>query len=68
MKKNAMLAHNDVKYIACPHCYEKYDDNGNPNMNEGAVWICDNCKKEFEIDVKYSYTYSTRKFDPDNEL
>jgi len=44
------------KYIICPYCGSHY---GEDDMHESTEVNCEECEKEFKIEVEYKVSYST---------
>jgi transcription elongation factor Elf1 len=52
------------KQITCPYCGKKDQSGVDPAaINESQPVICDDCGKEFEITINWSYTFSTFQID-----
>lgn len=51
------------KYIICPYCGNYFEDDAGDPFTDGSTWECDECGKEFTIDVEWTVSYSTRKME-----
>ena len=51
-------------YIICPYCS---CENSSDELNHTTDTYCDECGKEFHLEVEYSASYSTSKIEGKNE-
>jgi hypothetical protein len=59
--------HENADTVVCPYCDYEYDEYENPYEDDEKEIKCENCGKTFICETNISYSWSTRRYEDDED-